>query len=135
MAKKSDVKDKGGRPKSIDENDQKILDQVKIFGRLVATHEEMAAWFNVTVRTIENYMKSNKDEENNSRFFRVYKKAESETKASLRRNQLKYAAKGNPALLIWMGKQLLGQKDKIDHNHEGQVEIVRIIDDIPKDAK
>jgi len=134
MSKDND-KHAGGRPKSIDTDDKDIIKQVKIFGRLVATHEEMAAWFGVTVRTIENYMKSNEEEEDNSEFFRVYKKAESETKASLRRNQMKVAEKGNPALLIWLGKQLLGQKEKIDHNHDGQVEIVRIIDDIPKDAK
>ena len=134
MAKSKEI-DKGGRPKSIDTDDKDIIKQVKIFGRLVATHEEMAAWFGVTVRTIENYMKSNDDEDNNSEFFRVYKKAESETKASLRRNQMKVAEKGNPALLIWLGKQLLGQKEKVDHNHEGQVEIIRIIDDIPRDAK
>lgn len=33
-------------------------------------------------------------------------------KASLRRMQWEKAKSGNPALLIWLGKQLLGQRDR-----------------------
>jgi len=33
-------------------------------------------------------------------------------KASLRRMQWKAAQKGNPTMLIWLGKQILDQKDK-----------------------
>lgn len=32
-------------------------------------------------------------------------------KSSLRRHQWRAAQRGNPALLIWLGKQLLGQRD------------------------
>lgn len=35
-----------------------------------------------------------------------------EGKSSLRRLQWKAAQKGNSAMLVWLGKQMLGQKDK-----------------------
>jgi hypothetical protein len=38
-------------------------------------------------------------------------------KASLRRRQYtKAVTEGNPTLLIWLGKQWLGQTDKVEHN-------------------
>src|SRR3954452_9371611 len=41
--------------------------------------------------------------------------ARSRGKASLRRIQWKLAQSGNAALAIWLGKQLLGQRDKFDN--------------------
>ncbi|MDE2472931.1 MAG: hypothetical protein KGL35_30520 [Bradyrhizobium sp.] len=38
-------------------------------------------------------------------------------KSTLRRLQWKLAQEGNPTMLIWLGKQLLGQKDR--HEHSG----------------
>ena len=35
-------------------------------------------------------------------------------KASLRREQWKLAQKGNASMLIWLGKQWLGQTDKVE---------------------
>jgi hypothetical protein len=34
--------------------------------------------------------------------------------ASLKRKQFQVAMRGNPALLIWLGKQYLGQSDKLE---------------------
>jgi hypothetical protein len=34
-------------------------------------------------------------------------------KISIRRQQLKLAEAGNATMLIWLGKQVLGQRDKI----------------------
>lgn len=36
-------------------------------------------------------------------------------RATLRRLQWQGAQAGNPTMLIWLGKQLLGQRDKFDH--------------------
>lgn len=93
-----------GRPKSLDGVDFK---QVALLGRFRATHETMAEHFDVSVRTIERYMK---DEE--SEFCRVYKKAFAECKMSLAEAQVKSALDGNATLLIWLGKQHLNQVDK-----------------------
>lgn len=47
-----------------------------------------------------------------SNFADLYKKHQGEGKASLRRAQWKAAQDGNPTMLVWLGKQMLGQKDK-----------------------
>ncbi len=41
-------------------------------------------------------------------------KSRSGLKTRLRQAQLKAALGGNPAMLIWLGKQMLGQKDRTD---------------------
>lgn len=40
-------------------------------------------------------------------------------RVSLRRSQWQAAQKGNAALLIWLGKQYLNQKDKSLQEHSG----------------
>lgn len=45
------------------------------------------------------------------RFSELLKKARDTGKASLRRLQWEGAQKGQAVMLIWLGKQLLGQKD------------------------
>ena len=45
-------------------------------------------------------------------FEQVYPEFSSQGKASLRRMQWKNAEEGNTSMLIWLGKQHLGQKDK-----------------------
>lgn len=103
----------GGRPTSIDMSDKNVRKQVKIFGGLCATQQEMADWFGCSIATIENYFM---DEE--SEVFRVYKKARSTFKSSLRSVQREKALKGNTSMMIWLGKQILGQKDKHDHTSD-----------------
>jgi len=101
-----------GRPKSVDITNPEIRTQVELFGKLCATQKEMANWFDCTLRTIENYM-SEKEDEEVTEFFRVYKKAQAESTTSLRRVQMAKAIdQEDTTLLIWLGKQLLGQKDK-----------------------
>lgn len=98
-----------GRPKEsfkVDMKDKAVAKQVELFGSLVATHREMANWFECNVRTIERYMADKEGD-----FCRVYKKAEANAKISLRRTQLAEANNGNATLLIWLGKQLLEQRD------------------------
>lgn len=46
------------------------------------------------------------------RFLAIHRKGMEEGKSSLRRLQWKGAEAGNPTMLIWLGKQYLGQKDK-----------------------
>ena len=45
-------------------------------------------------------------------FADAYKKFSATGKTSLRRHQFDLAKKGNAAMLIWLGKQYLGQSDK-----------------------
>jgi hypothetical protein len=48
------------------------------------------------------------------RFAEEMEKGRSNLRASLRRWQLESAKKGNVAMLIWLGKQILQQSDKIE---------------------
>ena len=82
-------------------------------GMLGATYEDMAAWFGVSTRTIERRMASEK-----SGFCRAYKKGLGRLKVSLRRQQIELAKNGNPTMLIWLGKQLLEQRDKSDATNQ-----------------
>ena len=107
------------RPKSVDINNKEVRTQVELFGSLLATQEEMASWFDVCLSTIEKYM-TQKDPENVTEFLRVYKKAAAKATTSLRRVQMSKALEGDNTLLIWLGKQILGQKDKSDITSDGE---------------
>jgi biotin operon repressor len=46
------------------------------------------------------------------RFSTVLKEGHEHRNASIRRQQYALAMKGHPTMLIWLGKQFLGQRDK-----------------------
>jgi len=50
-------------------------------------------------------------------FADLYKKHSGEGKASLRRMQWKAAEAGNPTMLVWLGKNMLDQRDKVEQDH------------------
>lgn len=74
---------------------------------ICATEEEIADWFDMCVDTLSTRCQENYD----MTFSEVYKKFSGEGKISLRRKQLQVAMDGSVPMLIWLGKQLLGQKD------------------------
>lgn len=78
------------------------------------TLEEIANWFECSVDTIENRCKSEKG----LIFSEYFKKKSVGGKISLRRKQFQVADKGNVSMLIWLGKQHLGQKDRHEGKHE-----------------
>jgi hypothetical protein len=83
-----------GRPK-------KDLDRTQIvkLAQLQCTYEEIASFFDVDKSTISrNYATE-------------VTKGRGIGKISLRRKQYDVAMNGNPTLLIWLGKQYLGQKE------------------------
>jgi hypothetical protein len=49
-------------------------------------------------------------------FAEVYKKGTEGGRKSLRRMQFESATKGNVVMQIWLGKQYLGQRDKLDQH-------------------
>jgi len=50
-------------------------------------------------------------------------------KASLRRNQWKLAQDGNATMLVWLGKNMLDQTDKLDQNVTSDILITVSQDD------
>lgn len=98
-------KDVGGRPQSLDCDDE-TLKQITGLARLQCTQKEAAAVLGVHRETF-------------GKFLDRYPKAREawedglETgKASLRRHQFKAAEAGNATMQIWLGKQWLDQTDK-----------------------
>lgn len=65
-------------------------------------------------------LRKNKDGE----LLGVLKKGRADGRSSLRRMQFQTAEKGNPTMQIWLGKQLLGQRDKIEQEIDTTVNII-----------
>jgi len=99
-----------GRPKGIFKlnADDATLAMVETLGKIQATNKEAGARLGVTEETFVEFLRR---EEKAAETFDFAKEV---GKASLRSAQFKAALAGNPTMLVWMGKQLLGQKDKID---------------------
>lgn len=100
-----------GRPKKeID------ADQVFELASIMCTMIEMAAVLDCSVDTLEN------------RFSDVIKRGREVGKQSLRRLQYKSAQTGNTTMLIWLGKQYLGQTDKLpEFSKLSDAELVQLI--------
>lgn len=78
------------------------VELLKSLASIHCTTEEMADILKVSKDTLER------------RFAATIKAAKSSGKASLRRTQWKLAQEGSTSMAIWLGKQLLGQADKVD---------------------
>ena len=102
-----------GRPKEIFKlnADEKTLQTVEGLGKIQATTKEAAAVLGVSEVTFIDFMKRDKKARE------TFEYAKESGKTSLRRAQFKTALEGNATMLIWLGKQMLDQKDK--HEHAG----------------
>ncbi len=100
MNKKPAEKKKDGRNRP-NKNGLKDIDpgQVEFLAGKFWQKSEIAAFLNCHPDTITN------------RFQEVYLKGREQGKAKLRDLQLKAANSGNVTMLIWLGKQYLGQRD------------------------
>lgn len=72
------------------------------------TLREIASWFDCSEDTIERRV----TEEQGMRFAEYYDKKRGKGLVSLRRKQFDAALNGNTTLMIFLGKQYLGQKDQ-----------------------
>ena len=84
-------------------------DEFEKLCNLWCTLTEIAEFFGVSEDTLESWCK----DVYNETFSDVYKKKCSKGKIALRRWQMKSAEKGNVTMQIWLGKQHLGQKEKL----------------------
>jgi hypothetical protein len=83
-------------------------DTVEKLASIMCTMEEMSHILGCSVDTLER------------RFADIINKGRNSGKMSLRRWQWEACKKGNSALLIWMGKQHLGQKEKLETELSGE---------------
>lgn len=84
--------------------------------------EEIAYHFDCSVDTIGRWCKRTYGE----CFAEVYKKHSVDGLITVRAEQFKLAKKGNCTMLIWLGKQLLGQRDNIQTVTDGGGETINI---------
>lgn len=102
-----------GRPKiQIDK------DQFEKLCAIMCTLDDIAGFFDCSPDTIENWSKRTYQ----TTFSDIYKKKSSMGKVSLRRKQYEVALGGNVSMLIWLGKQQLGQRDNLDHQVDARIE-------------
>ena len=90
----------------------KVVVPEEEFYKLAALHsswKELSDWFGVPVGTLRD------------NFADIYEKATTETKQKLRRAQLDLAMKGDRVMLIWLGKNILGQAETPITNESSQV--------------
>jgi hypothetical protein len=99
-------KRKGRKPVEID------LTELEKLSALQCTDEEIASWFGVTTRTIENRRKS-------PAFAQAMQRGRTRGRISVRRAQMRMLEGGNGTMGVWLGKQLLGQRDVITNQHVG----------------
>jgi len=71
---------------------------------LHCTWQEISDWYTVPVSTLRD------------NFADLYQKGTTKTKQRLRQAQLKLAMNGDRSMLIWLGKNILGQSDQPINN-------------------
>jgi hypothetical protein len=98
-----------GRPKAAID-----LVEVEKLGALHATDQEIADWFDVARSTITRRKSQSK------KFRQAIERGRSRGRVSLRRLQFEAAQAGNPAMLIWLGKQWLHQQQTVGVPGDGQ---------------
>ena len=123
-------KKKVGRPKA-DIN----LAELKKLCRLNCTMPEIASFFGIPLRTLEDRFT------NDNEVRKAIENGRNEGKLSLRRKQYQIMDEtNNPTMAIWLGKQLLGQRDKHDVITEDKAsskltEALDIIQDMARNKK
>lgn len=97
---------------------------------MMCTLEEIAGFFDVSEDTIERWAKRTYK----MGFADIFKRHSAKGKMSLRRNQFELSKK-SAAMCIWLGKQYLGQTDKVEQtvaviSDETRDQVSRLIDEL-----
>ena len=102
------------------------MEQLGRLCEIQCTAEECAAVLGVSVDTIDRRLK----EAGYENFAEFRSKYADRGKMSIRRAQFRSAVEnGNVAMLIWLGKQYLGQRDRHDVDHSGGLQVTWQIGD------
>ena len=103
-----------GRPKK--EIDYTTVEKL---ANIQCTQDEIASFLGISTRTLQ------RDEQ----FMELFNRGRENGKMSLRRMQWKHAEKSVP-MAIWLGKQYLGQRDKVEYTDDGMKSINENINNI-----
>lgn len=111
----------GGRPKII--FSKKEWNTIEQLCGLMCTGEEIAGVLGIDYDTLNARIKEKYD----MGFSDYFKRHSAKGKISLRRSQYKVATSGNPTMLVWLGKQYLGQSDRPEEASDEEATPVQII--------
>ena len=102
-------------------------DAIKKLAYMQCTQSEIASFCECSVDTLSR----------DKSFAEIYKQGQDNGRMSVRRWQFKSAEGGNTGMLIWLGKQYLGQRDATDITQSNRVdaETLREIEKIVNDKK
>lgn len=87
---------------------------------LHCTQPDIAAFFGCTLNAVEKRVISKTTYDYNGQkltFREIMELGYGKGRVSLRRRQFELADRGNPTMLIWLGKQILGQRDHQEIEH------------------
>ena len=108
--KQSDYKRKHERWGTMEKQDRVVCrgdnkrvippNEVYILACLYCSYQEIADWFEIPRETLKYNFRD------------LIQKGYNSTKQQLRRAQIDVALKGNVSMLIWLGKNMLGQSDQ-----------------------
>ena len=117
---------KDGTPTSIMGRPKKKIDkkQFEAWCTIQCTEEEILAVLDVADKTLNAWCK----ETYGQTFYEVFKAKKAGGRMSLRRKQWNLA-ETNASMAIFLGKQFLGQSDKVDQNLA--VKSIEVVNDIP----
>ena len=117
-------KNKGGRPRKelSDEDFEKLVGMIEI----QCTQEEICGIFGISEDTLSRRLKDRGE----LSFADLYEKHQNDGRASLRRSQWKTAKDGNATMQIWLGKQVLKQRDVVHNEVTGKAELFDVRTDI-----
>ncbi len=98
-------------------------EQVEALSRLHPSDEEIAGFCGISRVTLEEWKKD-------PEFQACVERGRAHGKLNLRRRQLKKAEDGDGTMLVWLGKNMLGQADKaeVKHSHV-QIVVQRLADE------
>lgn len=91
--------------------------QIEALSRLHPSDEEIAGFCGISRTTLEEWKKD-------AEFQACVERGRANGKLNLRRRQLKKAEDGDGTMLVWLGKNLLGQADKNEVKVSGQLSVV-----------
>ena len=107
------MKRKVGRPpKEFDQKNFEGLCQIQ------CTEEEICQFFGCSEKTLNKWCR----EKYGANFSQVFREKRGVGKISLRRAQYQAAINGNASLLIWLGKQYLGQSESAGTEEKKEIE-------------
>jgi len=92
---------------------------VQALARIGCTYDEIATVTGISNATLRRRCKD------------IVARGHDEMKTSLRRWQYEKAKEGSVPMLIWLGKQFLGQKDRIDETRREEIVTIEPFD-LPK---